>query len=182
MRIRLLIALSLLVHGTAIPAETPPAVGKATPAATTAPAKTLDWEDLLPEDARKNYIAGPPPAVHDYLLGESGPAVRQELDFSVNKALEGRRIRLPGFVVPLEFDFAGKVTEFFLVPYFGACIHVPPPAPNQMIYVRVQTPFKLDSLDTAFWVTGMLSIQQRQARLGAAAYALTETTLEQYKD
>jgi hypothetical protein len=73
------------------------------------------------------------------------------------------------------------VTEFFLVPYFGACIHVPPPPPNQMLYVTVQKGITLDSMYAAYWVTGRLSTKTKQTKLGAAAYTLAASNLEEYK-
>jgi hypothetical protein len=152
--------------------STQPAAGKAA---------TLEWEELLPEESRKSFLAGPPPATHDYLSGEGGLAAQQPMDFNVNKALEGKNVRIPGFIVPLELDAQGKVTEFFLVPYFGACIHVPPPPPNQMLFVTVDKGIQLDSMYAAYWVTGKLSTKTKQTRLGAAAYTLTASELEEYK-
>jgi hypothetical protein len=104
------------------------------PAAGNAGVRELDWEDLIPAESKNRPPSGTPPPMHDY-LGEGGLAAQQVMDFSVNKALDGNNVRLPGFIVPLEVSKEGKVTEFFLVPYVGACIHVPPPPPNQLIYV-----------------------------------------------
>ena len=167
-------------------ATAPPAVGAPLPPPVQAPADEakvmeLEWEDLLPEDRRKDYNAGPPAATHDYLSGESGLAAQQVMDFSINPALDGQTVKLPGFIVPLELDDAGKVTEFFLVPYFGACIHVPPPAPNQMVYVTVKQGVQLDSMYAAFWVTGRMTAKGKSTRLGAAAYGIAATRLEEYK-
>jgi hypothetical protein len=156
----------------------PKAAGPA-PAAGTA--QTLEWEDLLPDSERNGFQAGPPPPTHDYLSGEGGLAAQQPMNFNVNGKLDGKTVRVPGFIVPLELDAQGKVTEFFLVPYFGACIHVPPPPPNQMLYVTVQKGITLDSMYAAYWVTGRLSTKTKQTKLGAAAYTLAASTLEEYK-
>lgn len=153
----------------------------AAPAPAAGSAQTLEWEDLLPENERNSFQAGPPPPTHDYLSGEGGLAAQQPMNFNVNGKLEGRNVRVPGFIVPLELDAQGKVTEFFLVPYFGACIHVPPPPPNQMLYVTVQKGITLDSMYAAYWVTGKLSTKTKQTKLGAAAYTLTASNLEEYK-
>jgi uncharacterized protein len=147
-----------------------------------AAALQIDWIELVPADKRATFDPAPPPPAHDYLTGESGGlAAQQPLDFSVNMELEGKEIRIPGFVVPLELDDAGNVTEFFLVPYFGACIHVPPPPPNQMLYVRMKQGIKLDSMYSAYWITGKLSARTRATRLGSAAYMLAGTEFEEYK-
>ncbi len=164
-----------------------PKVGTPAPKPAVAPppapgqAQTIEWEELIPEDERRNFTAGPPPATHDYLSGEGGLAAQQPMNFTVNGKLEGKAVRIPGFIVPLELDAQGKVTEFFLVPYFGACIHVPPPPPNQMLYVTLAKGIQLDSMYAAYWVTGKLSTKQKQTRLGAAAYTMAASDLEEYK-
>jgi hypothetical protein len=143
--------------------------------------RELDWEELVPQDARSKFAgAGPPPPVHDY-LGEGGMAAQQPLDFSVNAQLDGAGVKLPGFIVPLDIGKDGLVTEFFLVPYFGACIHVPPPPPNQIVYVKMDKGIALDSIYEAYWVTGRMSVAKRSTQLGAAAYSLAATKVEIYK-
>jgi len=147
-----------------------------------AAALQIDWIELVPADKRANYDPAPPPPAHDYLTGGAASlAAQQPLDFSVNMDLEGKEIRIPGFVVPLELDDEGNVTEFFLVPYFGACIHVPPPPPNQMVHVIMKQGIKLDSMYSAYWITGKLSARTRTTRLGAAAYTLAGSDYEEYK-
>ena len=142
----------------------------------------LEWEELLPPDARAGYTGEPPPPLHDYLSGgEGGLAALQPMTFEINPELDGLDVRLPGFIVPLELDAAGKVTEFFLVPYFGACIHVPPPPPNQLVYVTIENGLVLDSMYSAYWVTGRMSTEQRTTRLGASAYVLDASKIEEYE-
>ncbi len=169
----------------AAPSAAPP-VG--TPAPHPAPAAaepgrpaTLGWEELVPPGERAGYKAGPPPPLHDYLSGEDGLAAQQPQDFAVNTALEGRSVRIPGFIVPLELDADGRVTEFFLVPYFGACIHVPPPPPNQMLFVTLPHGLTLDSMYAAYWVSGRLSTHTQKTKLGSAAYSLAASGVEEYK-
>jgi hypothetical protein len=67
------------------------------------------------------------------------------------------------------------------VPYFGACIHVPPPPPNQMVYVTMEKGISLDSMYAAYWITGRMSTKSRSTSLGAAAYTLAGTQAEEYK-
>lgn len=144
--------------------------------------RQIDWIELVPADQRASFDPAPPAPAHDYLLGEEGGlAAQQSLDYRVNRELEGQEIRIPGFVVPLELDDAGNVTEFFLVPYFGACIHVPPPAPNQILYVRMPQGLELKSMYSAYWISGRMSVQARTTRLGAAAYTLTASASEEYR-
>ena len=75
---------------------------------------------------------------------------------SVNTALDGQTVRIPGYILPLEFS--GKaVTEFLLVPYVGACIHTPPPPPNQIVHVKSDKPITNVTVFSAVWVTGRLA-------------------------
>ena len=108
-------------------------------------------------------------------------AAQQPMDFSVNQKLDGVGVRLPGFIVPLDIGKDGLVSEFFLVPYFGACIHVPPPPPNQIVYVKMDKGIALDSIYEAYWVTGRMQVSRKSTQLGAAAYSLTATKIEIYK-
>lgn len=167
--------------------DPPKAEGAARPAPAASATKAgsnaileLDWEELLPKDTRSKFGAGPPPPVHDY-LGEGGLAAQQVMDFSVNKELDGANVKLPGFIVPLDIGKDGLVSEFFLVPYFGACIHVPPPPPNQIVYVRMNKGIALDSIYEAYWITGKMRLQNKSTRLGAAAYQLAGEKVEIYK-
>ncbi len=128
----------------------------AKPASTTAKAAPgkplhvvdLDWKELLPEGERSHFTPVAPAPVHDY-RGEGGPPAVQAQDFNVNKSLEGATVRLPGFIVPLEAVKSGDVSEFLLVPYFGSCIHVPPPPPNQIVYVHTGKRSGIDSISDA---------------------------------
>ena len=140
----------------------------------------LDWEELLPKDTRLKFQANPQAPVHDY-LGEGGMAAQQMMDFSVNKELDGVGVKLPGFIVPLDVGKDGLVSEFFLVPYFGACIHVPPPPPNQIVYVKMNKGIALDSIYEAYWITGKMKVSNKTTRLGAAAYQLAADQVEIYK-
>jgi hypothetical protein len=87
-------------------------------------------------------------------------------------ALNGKSIRLGGYPVPLESDAKGHSTLFFLVPYPGACIHVPPPPPNQLVLVRYPKGLKIDDIYTPLWVSGTLKVEKVSNDLADAAYAL----------
>ena len=111
----------LFGHVAIAAAVTPPqpAAKAAGPAAATAAKPTasapaagavreLDWDALLPEDARTKFQGGAPAPIHDYLGGESGMAAQQVLDFSVNKTLDGNTVKIPGFIVPLDVGKIGR--------------------------------------------------------------------------
>ena len=71
-------------------------------------------------------------------------------------SLDGKPIRMPGYLLPLNFSPDGQ-NEFLLVPYLGACIHVPPPPPNQIVFVETAKPFVVRELYTPVWVAGHMS-------------------------
>ncbi|WP_027328148.1 DUF3299 domain-containing protein [Marinimicrobium agarilyticum] len=95
---------------------------------------------------------------------------------------DNTQIRLPGFVVPLEFDDAMNISEFFLVPYYGACIHVPPPPPNQIIFVRYPEGLQLDNLYTPFWVTGTLRLETVENDTALSSYSMAADKIVEYRE
>jgi len=95
---------------------------------------------------------------------------------------DGSRIRLPGFIVPLEFDDEMNISEFFLVPYFGACIHLPPPPPNQIIFVDYPEGLQLDALYNPFWVTGTLKVKRVENDTALAVYAMEAEAVVEYQE
>jgi hypothetical protein len=94
--------------------------------------------------------------------------------------LNGKRVSIPGFMVPLEDD-AQDVTEFLLVPYAGACIHVPPPPPNQMVYVKLIHGGKAKmSFTEPIVVTGTLKISDVKSPYGDVSYNLDGEAVKPY--
>lgn len=98
----------------------------------------------------------------------------------VEPAMDGQRVRIPGFVVPLDVD-REEIREFLLVPFFGACIHTPPPPSNQIIHVSASKPVKgIRSMD-AVWIEGTLRTTRRETGMGAAGYAMATDSVAPYK-
>jgi hypothetical protein len=96
-----------------------------------------------------------------------------------NPAMEGATIRIPGYLVPLEDTKAG-MKEFLLVPYFGACIHSPPPPANQIIHVLPKTPAQgLRSMD-AVWVSGTMKLVRSDTSMGTSGYRMEAVLVEPY--
>jgi hypothetical protein len=186
MALRSALFAALLVEAAlfAVPAKpaattvSPPAVAKT--ARKPGQVLDLDWKELLPEGERAHFTAVAPPPVHDY-RGEGGPPAVQTPDFNVNKSLDGATVRLPGFIVPLDPLKNGSENEFLLVPYFGACIHVPPPPPNQIVYVHANKHTAIESIYDAYWITGKLHLQTKTTRLAATAYELVADKIEVYR-
>ncbi len=116
----------------------------------------------------------------DY-LGEAGPAAKQQGSAVTNPRFNSQMVRIPGFIVPLSITTDGVVSEFFLVPYYGACIHVPPPPPNQIVYVKMDKGFRLKSMYDAVWITGLLATELKSVRMASAAYSLKGQKIEPYE-
>lgn len=103
-------------------------------------------------------------------------------------ALEGQLIRMPGYALPLEFS-GGEMKEFLLVPFIGACIHVPPPPPNQVVFVKLNEGFTAKDLYTPVWITGRMTINRASKSLSLVdgqsdvemAYSIEGIRVELYK-
>lgn len=151
---------------------------------TNATYRAITWEDLVPKgwqpmaDLDTNEIAGlvdsDPRAIE--ILGQ----MREAWDKApVVAELDGQTVRIAGFLVPLDAE-RNQVREFLLVPYFGACIHTPPPPANQTLHVVMDHPFE-GSMMEAFWISGRLSVARSDSPFGPAAYTLQGRLAEAYK-
>ena len=157
---------------------------------------SIGWDDLIPKEELE-ILLNPPEYLNDIVEGSdqdvlgkpSGGAgalaaddlYQQALNsVNVRKEIDGQAVRVPGFVVPLEFDDNQVITQFFLVPYFGACIHMPPPPPNQIILVNYSTGLELDALYDPIWVSGMLKVSMTENNLGRSAYSMDMHIFEPY--
>jgi hypothetical protein len=148
--------------------------------------RELTWMEMVPEGAQ--FQPEPPAPVHDLSqladtlameLGSPGP--QQSPAEPVVEALDGQLVRLPGYIVPLDVTESGKVPEFLFVPYFGACIHVPPPPSNQIVHVHFGEGVLLDSLYQPFWIEGPLRTQSRSSELAEAGYSMHALSVYPYQ-
>jgi len=139
----------------------------------------LSWEDLIPEGFRADAILDQYDPEKIAMLTDDDPLIIEIME-KLQKAyqsapvlgkLDGMPVRLGGYIAPLEITPEG-VTEFLLVPYFGACIHTPPPPSNQIIYVKTEIPIAESLLEDAIWVSGRLSIDSADTDLAVAGYTL----------
>ena len=101
--------------------------------------------------------------------------------FETVAGLNGKLVRIPGYVVPFDFDMSRRHSTFLFVPYMGACIHSPPPPPNQIIFVRSDPAVKIEDIWVPFWLEGVLSTDRNENEVGDAAYTLTLKTMEIYE-
>ena len=113
--------------------------------------------------------------------GSAADTMAQIGTFNVVEDLDGLQIRLPGYVVPLDFSAEGNYDEFLLVPYFGACLHTPPPPPNQIVYVKADPRAEVKSIYEPVWVEGTLKTGKFESDTGDSAYELTLSKIEAYE-
>lgn len=147
--------------------------------------RDIKWEALVPKDWDP---AKDLKALDFGKLQDSDPRAMEALEkmkalwdaAPTVPAMAGAKVRLPGFAIPLE-NKGGKVSEFILVPYFGACIHSPPPPSNQIIHVLPEHAAKIRSMD-AVWVSGRLATLKTDSYMGASSYRVEASLIEPYAE
>ncbi|MDH5361204.1 MAG: DUF3299 domain-containing protein [Gammaproteobacteria bacterium] len=149
-------------------------------------ARELTWDDLVPADWRPDKL------MKEYNVDEMKDddpraeelrlKIKQLWDVApVVKELEGKLVKIPGYVVPIE-DNGKKVTEFLLVPYHGACIHVPAPPANQTVYVITgDAEAKIRKVFDTVWVTGIVKLEKVDRELATSGYTLLATKVEPFE-
>ncbi|WP_278420200.1 DUF3299 domain-containing protein [Stutzerimonas kunmingensis] len=147
--------------------------------------RDLQWSELIPEGAPP---PPPPMAMHDMsqladaLAAEAGPAAAQQSPAApVVEALDGQMVKLPGYIVPLDMTEEGRVIKFLLVPYFGACIHVPPPPSNQIVHATSELGVRVEALYEPFWIEGPLRVEHASSELAEAGYRMQAQKIYPYE-
>ena len=147
---------------------------------------TLTGAGELPETVTEPPVDAPPVASADDPT-EVGWRLLASLNYRTGEpgeelaALSGKLVKIPGFTVPLE-DWASSATEFLLVPYVGACIHTPPPPPNQLVYIEMEGG-KRATLDgwNPVWVEGVLEIEMTESVYGYVGFTLNGQRVYPYE-
>ena len=183
---------SVHAQSSGVPLMKPPLAASAAGSGTTPSAaaaagvRTIGWEALSPPewDPFKEFRGVNLGALQDGdpKAAEMMKRMREVWDNApVNRALVGQAVRIPGFVVPLE-DTKEGLKEFLLVPYFGACVHSPPPPSNQIIHVLPKSAVKgLRSMD-AVWITGTLQNTQTDSYMGASSWRVEAVNVAPYTE
>jgi hypothetical protein len=160
-----------VMHVPAAPAQAP-AVGTAAPKAETGEAtqsgkvREIDWLELMPAEDLKKMQEIPPVDHSGFVSAE------QFMSFNTVPEFDKARGKMAGYIVPIDSNDRGELIEFFLVPYFGACIHVPPPPPNQIVYGKLEKPVPMPDMYAPYWIEGTLEIERTDNELGASAYTM----------
>lgn len=160
----------------------------------------IEWIELIPADDLE-ALMNPP----EYLMQVEDGSLEDQISSTMKNAvtsnsnsddiyeqalistriiesMNDKDIRIPGFVVPVDFDDQQKITSFFLVPFFGACIHEPPPPPNQIIYVEVEEGFEHSSIYDPVWVSGNLKTELFEDPIATSAYTMKLEHIENYEE
>ncbi|GAA0348317.1 hypothetical protein GCM10009092_10890 [Bowmanella denitrificans] len=158
----------------------------------------VEWVALMPKDDLDTLLDPP-----DYFADIADGSQEDSLEALTQQAQQDEKVRryqdaltstrvvqdwhnkaikIPGFIVPLQADEQQHVTEFFIVPYFGACLHMPPPPPNQIIYAVLKKGVELKNLYDPFWFEGVLAIEINENEMGTAAYRLWIDSVVPYED
>ncbi len=157
--------------------------------------REIDWDALIPE-ADLQALMTPPDYINEIEDGSlednfeqqiadafeqpDDPYSRALVSTNVIAEMDGARVRIPGFIVPIETNDDKLVTEFFIVPYFGACLHMPPPPPNQIIYASYPQGVEQPNLYEPFWLSGELKTELKTNDLAQAAYVMRVASYELY--
>jgi uncharacterized protein len=152
--------------------------------------RELKWEELVPKDwdPLKEFKDKGFGGAEGSGLSDSDPRAQEMMKrlreiwdaAPVVPAMNGQQVKLPGFVVPLDETPAG-LTSFLLVPYFGACIHTPPPPSNQIVHVLSKTPAKVRTMEPV-WVRGLLKTERNASAMGTSSYRLEAAAVEPYTE
>jgi len=146
--------------------------------------RELKWDDLIPNDWNPEKELGD---INWDELDDADPRAEEALkrmravwdSAPAEKSLDGTKVKLAGFVVPLEYK-GDEIREFLLVPYFGACIHAPPPPANQIVYViSAKLPANFQTMDP-FWVNGTMKIDHSVTDMGFSSYQMVADSIEPF--
>lgn len=140
----------------------------------------LEWEDLVPA-ATVVATLGSGVVSHEQLQDGASPFQPMTDASDIRSDLNGKRVRIPGYMTPLTFEDA-EVGEFLLAPYVGACVHVPPPPANQIVYVKVDGTIPVLEMWEPFAAVGTIHTEAQSTELAEVGYTLKLEHLELYEE
>ncbi|WP_444941623.1 DUF3299 domain-containing protein [Microbulbifer sp. ZKSA004] len=160
--------------------------------------REVSWEELIPKDDL-DALLNPPEYIDDIVEGstaDSMPNTSAIASTSENESryqaaltstrikpeFDNQQIRIAGFIVPIEFNDELTISNFLFVPYFGACIHLPPPPPNQVIHGSFSEGVQVDALYEPFSIEGKLRTLKIESEFGTAAYSMEVDNIQPYAE
>ncbi len=159
--------------------------------------QVLSWDALLPEaekvllgKAQSTQSSQQNLPLHEQVF----QSIQRTFDDEYQQALisvntvdkfNGNYVELSGFIVPVEANAQREITSFFIVPYFGACIHYPPPPPNQIVFVSLNNTHEqggISGIDIqqAYTFSGEFSTGLYEDPQGTSAYLLDVIEIKPY--
>ena len=153
--------------------------------------ESVEWQNLIPDEERQLFEKYQTSnkaslgALQDRFLKTLQAAnddAYQSALVSMNTVseLNGRAVVISGFIVPIDFHDNQDPHSLFIVPYFGACIHFPPPPPNQMLFAQIQEGFSQFDLNQAYTLEGVIETGLFEDPMGTAAYILRVKSIRKY--
>jgi len=148
--------------------------------------REIEWDDLIPPDFQPTKLLGD---INLDEISDDDPRAQEVMDklktlwdqAPIREEMDGQEVKLPGFIVPVEAD-EHETTGFLLVPYYGACVHVPPPPANQTVYVVTETGKGASpELFDVIWVSGMMSVNRIENDIAEAGYTIYASAIEPYE-
>lgn len=161
--------------------------------------KVITWDDLVPADTKSKIIdfgkykskvghpnltdfGGNKEEMEDYLLTMDFMKQSQPLEGdAIVTELDGKQVKIAGYITPITFD-GDKVIDFLFVPYHGACIHVPPPPANQIVYAENVKNLSADATYDPVWLTGTLKAKPVSMLVANVGYSIENATVEPYTE
>lgn len=137
----------------------------------------LDWDDLVPGGSGETMERLRQQGIIQH--GEMNTGFDQDTSANLTTEFNGKLVRIPGYLVPLEYDGA-KVKTALLVPFVGACIHVPPPPPNQLIFIIAEADYENPSLFEPVWIEGVFGTSATSTQLAEVGYTMVAKQIDPY--
>lgn len=141
--------------------------------------KEILWNDLRPEPEKsvlERFYAGK-------MSDDEVIAYSSKLDSQVIETVNNTYGKIPGYLVPLNMNKNQIATELLLVPTLGACIHVPPPPPNQIVYIAYPKGIKVtEAAYKAYWVLGTIRLEIKKSEYSQALYSMDVEQIAEYKE
>ncbi|MBX2823587.1 MAG: DUF3299 domain-containing protein [Gammaproteobacteria bacterium] len=151
----------------------------------------IGWSDLIPDDfvQPENPFLSMSQEEIDKLMDGSDESnaeiarLQEAFNYApVVSELDGKRVKIPAYVTPLEYNEESLINEFLLVPYVGACIHVPPPPANQIVYVDSPEALKIPSMYDPVWAIGTIRTETIESDLAESGYRLDVEEILPYSE
>ncbi|GLP96298.1 DUF3299 domain-containing protein [Paraferrimonas sedimenticola] len=155
--------------------------------ATCSATTTLQWLDLAPKEAHQDIIFYSGKVSNAHRMGGNHETQYDQVRHMRNNpqmskvidALDGKQVRLAGYIVPLNID-GDVIDEILLAPYPGACLIAPPPPENQLVYVKLKQPIPMSQLFEPIWIEGVISTEHSDTDAAASGYSMMQANWQLY--